>query len=146
MRALFRVRSGDRFNATEVGKGLESLKNLYASKGYANFGAIPKPIMDESAHVVSLTIVIDEGRAVSFGSLHLEGLEPIAGAGKSLLAAWKDMRGKMYNPQLLQQWLATNTSAWPKDAASQVNTEFVGDWDHNPFVFDVLLHFQQRDP
>ena len=144
MRRQFHCSDGEHFNATEIGRGLERLKDLYASKGYANFGAIPKPIIDSSAHVVGLTIDMDEGRPVRFGALRLDGVEPMAGAGKELLASWKEMQGKLYNPKLLRDWLATNTSAWPKDAAEQVNTDYFASRD-DPVTFNVLLHFQQRD-
>ena len=72
-------------------------------------------MIDKTRHVVDIIIVINEGRPVSFGSLRLEGMEPFAGAGRSLLASWKDMQGKLYNPEALKQWLAANTSGWPPE-------------------------------
>jgi outer membrane translocation and assembly module TamA len=141
LRRQFPLRGGELLYAAEMAKGLENLRNLYAAKGYANFGAIEKPMIDKTRHVVDIIIVIDEGRPVSFGSLRLEGMEPFAGAGRSLLASWKDVQGKLYNPEVLRQWLAANTSRWPHEAASAVNTDFVTGSSPDVAV-DILLHFQ----
>jgi outer membrane translocation and assembly module TamA len=141
LRRQFPARAGGRFNATGIAKGLDNLRNLYGAKGYANFGAIPKPVIDEVRHVVNLAIVIDEGRPMSFGQLSLEGVEPVAGAGKSLLTSWKEMRGKLYSPELLKTWLATHTAGWPDDAATQVHSDFrTGSGPDR--AINVLLHFQ----
>lgn len=141
LRRQFSLRGGELLYAAEMAKGLENLRNLYTAKGYANFGAIEKPMIDETRHVVDIIIVIDEGRPVSFGSLRLEGMEPFAGAGRSLLASWKDVQGKLYNPEVLRHWLAANTSRWPHEAASAVNADFVAGSSPDVAV-DILLHFQ----
>lgn len=144
MRRQFSSVRGEHFNATQISLGLDNLKYLYGTKGYANYGAIPKPIFDEAQHIIDLTIEIDEGRQVHFGRLILEGVEPRAGVGKSLLDGW-NLQGKLYDPQLVKEWVAANTSSWPKDAAAQVNTEFSASGE-DALVFNVLLHFQQSDP
>lgn len=140
LRSQFPSKTGEHFNATEIGKGLENLRNLYGSKGYANFVAIPKPQIDEARHIIGFVIDVDEGRPVSFGGLRLEGIEPVAGAGKSLLASWKDMQGKQYNPEALKTWLASETSDWPHEAAAQIHIEYIA--GSTPDVAIVLLHFQ----
>jgi len=140
LRSLFPITKGALFNGSAVSKGLEQLKNLYQSAGYANFGAVPKPEVDEDHHIVNLNLDIAEGGQLNFGQLMLDGVEPRSGAAKTLNAAWKDMEGKRYNPQLLQQWLRANTADWPKDAAAQIRTENVSDPD--PHLIDVLVHFQ----
>src|SRR6267154_2913945 len=52
LRSQFPSKTGEHFNATEIGKGLENLRNLYGSKGYANFVAIPMPQIDEARHII----------------------------------------------------------------------------------------------
>jgi outer membrane protein assembly factor BamA len=135
------LRGGELLYAAKISQGLENLRSLYTAKGYANFGAIEKPMIDKTRHVVDIIIVIDEGRPVSFGSLRLEGMEPFAGAGRSLLASWKDVQGKLYNPEVLRQWVAANTSGWPREAASAVKSDFVAGSSPDVAV-DILLHFQ----
>jgi hypothetical protein len=141
MRLQFPSVSGQHFNATEISRGFENLRNLYASKSYANFGCIPKPTVDEPRRIVDLTIEVDEGRAVSFGGLQLEGIEPVAGAGKALLTSWRQLQGKLYNPQVLQEWLAANTTGWPDDTATHVQIAAVPSQAHDAGL-NFLLHFQ----
>jgi outer membrane protein assembly factor BamA len=110
IRLQFPIRSGSLFNATGIGFGLERLRSLYEEKGYINFAAIPKPTLDDARHIVDLTIDIDEGKPYSFGHLLLDGVEPHAGAGQELTASWSTLQGKIYNPESLKNWLASN---WP---------------------------------
>jgi outer membrane translocation and assembly module TamA len=138
LRGLFPV-TESLFNATAIGKGLESMMGLYVAEAYANFGFVPKSTLHSDRHVVDLTIDLDEGGVVSFGKLLLEGTEPRAGIAKALLASWS-LKGKRYNPQLLKGWLAANSSEWPQGTAEGVHSEYVA--TNDPQVFDVLLHFQ----
>ena len=80
LRSQLQMEDGAIFNATEIGKSLENLKDLYGSAGYPNFGAIPKPIFDNSSHTISLSVDIDQGFPATFGKLFLDGIEPRAGA------------------------------------------------------------------
>jgi hypothetical protein len=141
LRGQFPSKTGEHFNATEIGKGLENLKNLYFSNGYANFGAIPKPQFDEARHIVGLVIDVDEGRLLRFGSLTLEGIEPVAGAGRSLFASWKSMQGRTTSPEALKTWLATQTSGWPPGAAAKVHTEYILGSTADA-ALDLVLRFQ----
>lgn len=109
LRALFHIEDGAVFNATELGKGLESLKDLYGSASYANFGAIPKPTFDEAHHTLAIAIDLDPGMPVKFGRLLMQGTEPHAGVASELLASWKELEGKRYNSRLLREWLKKNS-------------------------------------
>lgn len=139
LRAQFPLEDGAIFNATAIGKGLEKLKDLYGSAGYANFGAIPKLQYDKTHHIFSLTIDMDQGRVVNFGKLLFEGIEPRAGVAQAMLASWKDLQGKRYNSQLLREWLTNNCAGWPSDTAKQVFTSYVASAD--PGTLNVLIHF-----
>ncbi|MGA8740602.1 MAG: POTRA domain-containing protein, partial [Terracidiphilus sp.] len=119
LRSQFHVDDGEIFNATEISKGLENLKEFYGAAGYANFGAIPKPIYDNSRHTISLDVDIDRGFLVTFGKLFMEGIEPRAGAAQDLLASWRELEGKRYNPHLIKEWLKRNSASWPGAAADQ---------------------------
>jgi hypothetical protein len=114
LRREFAVQTGGLFNATEIGRGLENIKNLYLSKGYINMGAIPKTETNEPRHSIMLTVDVDEGKAWDFGRLLLEGPEPYAGAGKALIAAWT-LEGKRFNPKLLTTWITSNAPYLPKE-------------------------------
>ena len=45
-----------------IGKGLDRLKKLYASQGYARLGVIPRLRMDDARHTVTLMLTIMEGK------------------------------------------------------------------------------------
>jgi hypothetical protein len=113
MRKLFAVQTGDLFNYTRIGQGLEKLRSLYGTGGYVDFVANPLTRFDESHRTIDLVIEIDEGKPYDFGRLVLDGTEPHAGAGEALMESWKTLQGKRYNPLLLKSWLITNTSEWP---------------------------------
>ncbi|HEV2322954.1 MAG TPA: GWxTD domain-containing protein [Terracidiphilus sp.] len=59
----FPIHPGDLFTGTEIAKGLDALKKLYASKGYVHFGAIPSLQMDQKQHTVTLNLRIIEGKS-----------------------------------------------------------------------------------
>jgi outer membrane translocation and assembly module TamA len=139
LRRQFPIEAGSLFNATALGKGLDGLKNLYAEKGYFNFGALPKLEADETRHTVDLTIDFDEGKPCDFGNLILDGVEPRAGVGKALLDAWKAVEGKRYSPQLLKMWLAANTWNWPGGAVGLDRAEPVQ--NPNPHLVSIRLQF-----
>ena len=142
LRSQFPIADGSLFNASAIGKGLDNLKNLYASQGYINFGAIPKLSYDESRHTISLDIDIDEGARYVFGRLFLDGVEPHAGASKELLAAWSSMEGKTYDPKLLTNWLAVNATFLPGVAAAPETAQekYVTVHDDENRRLDIVLH------
>ena len=140
LRGQFPLQDGAIFKATAIGKGLENIKVLYGTEGYANFGAIPKLQFDMGSHTISLVIDIDQGRPATFGKLFMEGIEPRAGAAQDLLASWKVLEGKRYNPHLLEEWLKRNEASWPDAAATQAF--MVPIYSGSPSVFSLLLHFQ----
>lgn len=61
LRDLFHVRDGDLFNMTEIGAGLERLKQLYASRGYPDFSAEPVTKIDNASHGIDLMLRVTEG-------------------------------------------------------------------------------------
>jgi Surface antigen variable number repeat len=139
LRAQFALEDGAIFNNRQLGEGLNNLRDLYVSAGFPNNSALPTVVYDDAHSTVTLNIEIDQGFAVSFGKLLLEGVEPKAGVARQLVAAWKEVDGKRYSPQLLKDWLKRNTAGWPTGAASQVRIEYIG---VSAYVRDVLLHFQ----
>ncbi len=62
LRALFKLKDGQTFNASLIGKGLENMRKAYGQLGYINFTAVPTPRVDEAKKLVYLNIDIDEGK------------------------------------------------------------------------------------
>lgn len=113
LRAQFRLEPGALFNATAIGQGLTRIRDLYLTRGYADFGAIPKPEIDETHHTIGLTIVVDKGRPYYFGRLILDGVGPHAGDANNLLGAWSSLQSRPFDPKVLAGWLAKNAPFWP---------------------------------
>ena len=65
--------SGEVFDESRLRKGLEDLKKLYGSLGYATF--LPTPVMDfdEQRKVVNLTVNVEEGRQFKINRITLLG-------------------------------------------------------------------------
>jgi hypothetical protein len=139
LRQQFSIEPGGVFRAKSITEGLDRAKKLYAEAGYADFGAIPIPTVDEKDHRLSLAIQIDEGKQYRFGQPILRGLEPFSGAGRALLSCWS-LHGKQYNPQLLKSWLAECTSSWLAGTVKRVQAVNIEDTD--AAVVNVGLQFR----
>lgn len=139
LRAQVPIQNGAMFSSSKIRDGLNNLRDLYTSAGYANFGALPKPTYDDARHTFTLDIDVDQGRPISFGKLLMEGIEPRAGVAQQLLTSWKEIEGRRYNAQLLKDWLKRSESSWPPETAAQAHVSAAGDTSS---IFNVLLHFQ----
>lgn len=154
LRNLFPLQEGDLFSASKFGIGLQHLQDLYQAAGYIAFVAIPTPERNEFSHTVDFVIDVDEGKQYSFGRLILDGLEPHAGAGQSLLNSWKTLQGKQYNPTVLQQWLVANKSDWqaadthtsPSISATRYADLITNMPDPESRVVNVKLSFPEINP
>lgn len=62
LRRLFKIKDGDWFSRSVVGKGLEDLRKAYSSYGYINFTPLPNTDVDEEHKTITLHIDIDEGK------------------------------------------------------------------------------------
>ena len=61
LREQFHVRDGDLFNMTKIRAGLERLKQLYVSRGYADSSAEPHTEIDDVSHNIDIILRITEG-------------------------------------------------------------------------------------
>jgi hypothetical protein len=115
LRDALNVPVGGEFNATAIGKGLDSLRQLYSTNGHINFTAVPTLQFEEDRSTVVLRLNIDEGDVFNFGRLFFEGKETRAGEANALLSAWAPLSGKPYNGPLLSKWLVENATFLPND-------------------------------
>lgn len=73
LRALFKIKDGEIFNATAVAKGLENMRKAYGQLGYINFTAVPTPRVDEAKKLLYLNIDIDEGKPYYVSRIEFRG-------------------------------------------------------------------------
>lgn len=98
LRSLFKLKDGQIFDATLVGKGLESMRKAYGTLGYINFTAVPTPRIDEAKKLVYLNIDIDEGKPYYVSRIEFRGNTTTRDSviRRSLLL----QEGQIYNSQL----------------------------------------------
>jgi outer membrane protein insertion porin family len=73
LRALFKLKDGQVFDATLIGKGLENMRKAYGQLGYINFTPVPTPRVDEAKKLVYLNIDIDEGKPYYVSRIEFRG-------------------------------------------------------------------------
>ena len=61
LRPEFRIADGDLFNVDQIRQGLEALRELYASKGFVKFAAVPDTTVDDEKRTVAVRIDLHEG-------------------------------------------------------------------------------------
>ncbi len=113
LRSEVPIATGEIFSLSQFVKGLDRIRHLYATKGYIDAVAIPEPAFDPEKRLVNLTLEIDEGLPYHFGALLLNGAEPRPGAAKQLTASWKPLRGQLFNPSVIANWLQANKASCP---------------------------------
>ena len=62
LRKMFKIKDGDWFNRTVIGKGLDDMRKAYSSYGYINFTPLPNTEVDDEKKTITLKIDIDEGQ------------------------------------------------------------------------------------
>jgi len=110
LRQIFAVPSGSVFSATQTGKGLEALRQAYSTEGYIDFVATPVAQINETEHIITLTLDIQEGGVYSFGKLLLDGVEKHPGDAAALTRSWNSLSGSRFDSRILDRWLSENQS------------------------------------
>ncbi len=73
LRALFKLKDGQIFDAQLIAKGLENMRKAYGELGYINFTAVPTPRIDEAKKLVYLNVDIDEGKPYYVSRIEFRG-------------------------------------------------------------------------
>lgn len=141
LKTNFTMPPGSLFNSSALNTGLEKLKSLYESSGYADIGAVPSVAVNEEQRVIDITIEIEEGAGYSFGKLMLDGPGANGPAGKAMLAAWRSLEGKRYSPEALKKWIAANGPKTPP-GAPVIHPRAEGVADTEAHRMNVRLRFE----
>jgi len=137
LREAFPIQTGEVFNTEKMREGIQNLRRLYGSRGYINLIPVPDTTSDDSRQTADVIFDLDEGKPYFFGPLVLNGPEPHAGARKALLESWKNLQGKPFDLDELQQWLRKNRLKWPSAAPTPMETS----QDQTSQVVTVRLRF-----
>ena len=104
LRKRFPLNDGDVLDASKIKEGLGALIRLYQSRGYIDFAATPETITDDKSAMISLMMVLDEGKQFRVGKVVAYNLDPEReGKLKSLIQP-----GDIYNSELFGDFFRKN--------------------------------------
>ena len=100
LRKQFPMNDGDVLDASKIKEGLGDLIRLYQSRGYIDFAATPETITDDKSAMISLVMVLDEGKQFRVGKVVTYNLDSEKeGKLKSLIQP-----GDIYNSELFGEF------------------------------------------
>jgi len=104
LRKHFPLNDGDVLDASKIKEGLGDLIRLYQSRGYIDFAATPETITDDKNAMISLVMVLVEGKQFRVGKVVAYNLDPEReGKLKSLIQL-----GDIYNSELFGEFFHKN--------------------------------------
>jgi outer membrane protein insertion porin family len=98
LRHVFKIKDGDVFNRTAVGKGLEDLRKVYGQYGYINFTSVPDTVVDDEKKLITLKVDIDEGKPYFVRRIEFQGNTTTR--DKVIRRELALEEGQLYNSQL----------------------------------------------
>lgn len=121
MRAAFPIKIGDVFARSKIARGLEGLRDLYASHGFMDFIVIPKTEIASNS-TVKLTLTMEEGPQYHMGKFEVLALPELV---EKLQTQWKLAPGAVYDARYVKAFLETNSSFLPPDFTQSSGVELV---------------------
>jgi outer membrane protein assembly factor BamA len=136
--SLFHLTVGQPVDGAELARDLETLTNVYHSRGFMTAKIIAEPQIDETMVTVRYTITVAEGDLYRMGELEFLGVD--SASKERLLDAWKLPEGQPYNPDYTRRFLETAPQLLPKGL--QYSTKLSEDLDAKAKAVDVTIRFK----
>jgi len=138
------LKAGDVADGMKIEAGWDRAREELAQHGYLDARVDATPTFDETAHTVSYSVSIREGKQYRLGKMVLTGLSP--GAEKKLHAAWPIPEGEIFDKIKYEEFL-TKLQLHHEQIFGELplHYETVGHWlqpDANSGTVDVLLDFK----
>jgi len=138
------LKSGDIADGMAIEAGWERVHEEYGRRGYMQARIEPAPSYDDSAHTVSYSVRIDEGKPFRFGSMIITGLS--LNAERILRESWPIPQGQLFDKVKFEEFL-TKVQAHSPDIFKDLPIHYdeVGHWlqpDEAKGTVDVLLDFK----
>jgi outer membrane protein insertion porin family len=73
IKAVLGLVPGEIYNEDRLRKAFDNLKDIYGSRGYVNYTAVPAPDYDEQKKLVNITVNIDEDRQFTVNRIAFAG-------------------------------------------------------------------------
>jgi len=104
LRQQFPLKAGARMERAKIASGLDSLRKLYATRGYLDFFSIPATTFGSNA-TAELSITVEEGPQYHMGKLDIVTDRDATAA--RLRATWKLAEGDVYDNTYIDDYLST---------------------------------------
>lgn len=138
------LKPGEVADGMKIEAGWDRVREEFAHHGYLDAKVDPVPAFDESAHTVSYSVAILEGKQYRFGKMVLTGLSPAA--EKKLHAAWPIPPGEIFDKVKFEEVLVKLKLHQEQIFGElPLHYEEVGHWlqaDTHTGMVDVLLDFK----
>jgi outer membrane protein insertion porin family len=142
LRTFFALHDGDVLNVARIRDGLEALRQLYNSKGYINFVAMPDAQIDENHYSVSLDIDLDTGKQIRVSDSKILGLSPAL--AEKLIGDSRLRPGEIFNSQLLDLFFRQNKAVLPDGVTPEIDSTVKQ--DPQTGTVSILLDFRPCPP
>src|SRR5215469_5062062 len=138
------LKPGEVADGMKIEAGWDRIREELAHHGYLDARVDPTAAYDESAHTVSYSVTIQEGKQYRFGKMVLTGLSPAA--EKKLHAAWPIPAGEVFD-KIKYEEVLTKLQLHQEQIFGELplHYESVGHWvqaDAKTGTVDVLLDFK----
>jgi outer membrane protein assembly factor BamA len=138
------LKAGDVADGMQIEAGWDRVREELGQHGYLDAKVDPAASFDESAHTVSYSVSIQEGRQYRFGKMVLTGLSPAA--ERKLHGAWPIAQGDIFDKAKYEEVL-TKLQLHEEQIFGDLplHYETVGHWlqpDSSNGTVDVLLDFK----
>src|SRR5215472_1517004 len=138
------LKPGEVADGMRIEAGWDRVREEFGHHGYLDARVDPAAAYDESAHTVSYSVTIQEGKQYRFGKMVLTGLSPAA--EKKLHAAWPIPQGEIFD-KIKYEEVLTKLQLHQEQIFGELplHYETVGHWlqaDANAGTVDVLLDFK----
>lgn len=137
------LKPGDVADGMKIEAGWDRVREEFAHHGYLDAKVDPVPTFDESAHTVSYSVAIQEGKQYRFGKMVLTGLSPAA--EKKLHAEWPISQGEIFDKVKYEEVL-TKLQLHQEQIFGELPLHYqeVGHWlqANSDGTVDVLLDFK----
>lgn len=144
LNGLLGLKAGDVANGMQIEAGWDRIREEFAHHGFLEAKLEPTASYDESAHMVSYSVSIQEGQQYRLGKMVITGLSP-AGERK-LHTAWPIAAGELFDKTKYEEVL-TKLQHHQEQIFGELplHYETVGHWlqtDASKGTVDVLLDFK----
>ena len=112
LRQQFPLKPGARMERGKIASGLDSLRKLYATRGYLDSFSIPATTFGSNA-TAELSITVEEGPQYHMGKLEI--ITDRDATAARLRAAWKLTEGDVYDNTYIDDFLSSAHDILPAD-------------------------------